>query len=107
MSATEPAAVWVIFVSVPLGTAVETLNAGGVARPEPPALSLAAQGTVTSEACHAATGGVQLKVGAVLSTLIVNVGLALFTVLALLSLVMRLSTVPALSVAENVTTVVP
>jgi hypothetical protein len=57
-----------LLVSVPVGTAVDTLNEAGPARPDPPALSLAVQGTVTSVACHAGAGGVQVTVGAIVST---------------------------------------
>ena len=55
-------------VSVPAGTALDTLNEAGPTRPEPPALSLAVQGTVTSVACHAGAGAVQLTVGGIVST---------------------------------------
>jgi hypothetical protein len=52
-------------------------------------------------------GPTQFAVGAVLSTWIVIVGVALLTVLLPVSLVTVVSTVPELSVAKNVTTVVP
>src|SRR5580692_3462893 len=65
MSCTVTAAMVALLVSVPAGTAVDTLNEAGPARPEPPALSLAVQGTVTSVACHAGAGAVQLTVRAI------------------------------------------
>ena len=106
-SDTEPGVVWAVLVSVPFGTLVVTLNNAGVASPDPFRLSLAVQGADTSVACQAATGGEQLNVGAVRSTLIVSVGLALLTVFAPLSLAITLSIVPELSVAKKVNTVVP
>src|ERR1700722_7996929 len=67
------------FVSVPTGTLVCSENAEGPTKPDPPGLSLAVHGTMTSLACHATAGAVQLTVGAVRSTLKLKVGVAVLT----------------------------
>ena len=106
MSETFTAKVCAMLVSVPAGTEVLDANGVGVARPDPFALSLAVQGTLTSVACHAAAGGVQLNVGLVLSTLMVSIGRAVLAWL-LPSVVTIVSIVPALSWPWNVTVVGP
>jgi hypothetical protein len=94
-----------ILVSVLGGTFVCTENDEGPTSPEPFALSLALHGTITSVACHAIAGEVQLTFGGVRSTLIVKLGVEVLTVPELL--VITASVIFALSVAAYVTTVVP
>jgi hypothetical protein len=106
MSATELEFVNAVLVSVPFGTAVETVKLG-VAGPEPFALSLSVHGTVTSVPCHAAAGDVHTKVGGVRSTLIAKVGSEVLTSVLLLLLVIMASGVFELSRAWYVTVVVP
>ena len=98
MSLTVTAAIVALFVSVFGETFVWTLKEEGPTSPEPFELSLAVQGTTTSVACHAGAGGVQFTVGGVRSVLIVNVGVAVLTLLPLL--VTSVSTTFELSIAE-------
>ena len=95
-SCTVTAGIVALFVSVPGGTFVCTEKEDGPTNPDPPELSLAMHGTMTSVACHAAAGGVQVTVGFVRSTFIVNVGVDVLTVFPLF--VTTVSVVPALSV---------
>ena len=92
-----------LLVSVPAGTFVCRLNDDDPTRPEPPLLSLAVHGTITSVDCHAGAGAVHFTVGRVKSTLMVNVGVALLTFKPLL--VTSVSTMLELSVAAYVITV--
>ena len=97
MSFTVTAGMVASFVSVLAGTFVCTVKDEGPTSPEPPELSLAMHGTITSVLCHATDGGVQVNVGGVRSTLIVNVGVDVLTILPLLAT--SVSTTPELSVA--------
>lgn len=97
ISFTVTAGIVASFVSVLAGTFVCTVNDEGPTNPEPPALSLAMHGTITSVFCHATAGGVQVRVGGVRSTLIVKVGVDVLTIPPLL--VTSVSTTPELSVA--------
>src|SRR5262249_145297 len=103
MSETFTGIVCAALVSVPTCTAVVTLKLAGVARPDP--ASLAMHGTLTSAACHAATGGVHWTIGEVLSTLMVREGSEVDA--CPLVVVTITSFVPASSKAWNNRVVIP